>query len=98
MPKDGIVCFDNGMYKVWFERNYRTHEADTPDFQMRRSLWRKGLTAGDFEPRERFEPSVPVSGTSVFRGRPIRTLRHFSYREKTDSCESDREFESFSHQ
>ena len=25
MPEDGIVCLDNGMYKIWFARNYRTH-------------------------------------------------------------------------
>jgi acetolactate synthase-1/2/3 large subunit len=29
MPEDGIVCLDNGMYKVWFARNYRTHVANT---------------------------------------------------------------------
>ncbi len=29
MPKDGIVCLDNGMYKIWFARNYRTHAANT---------------------------------------------------------------------
>ena len=26
MPEDGIVCLDNGMYKIWFARNYRTHD------------------------------------------------------------------------
>jgi hypothetical protein len=29
MPEDGIVCLDNGMYKIWFARNYRTRVADT---------------------------------------------------------------------
>jgi acetolactate synthase-1/2/3 large subunit len=29
MPEDGIVCLDNGMYKIWFARNYRTHRANT---------------------------------------------------------------------
>jgi len=24
IPEDGIVCLDNGMYKIWFARNYRT--------------------------------------------------------------------------
>ena len=24
MPADGIVALDNGMYKIWFARNYRT--------------------------------------------------------------------------
>jgi acetolactate synthase-1/2/3 large subunit len=29
MPEDGTVCLDNGMYKIWFARNYRTHVANT---------------------------------------------------------------------
>ncbi len=29
MPADGIVTLDNGMYKIWFARNYRTHVANT---------------------------------------------------------------------
>jgi acetolactate synthase I/II/III large subunit len=29
MPEDGIVCLDNGMYKIWFARNYRTLMANT---------------------------------------------------------------------
>lgn len=29
MPEDGIVCLDNGMYKIWFARNYRTNVANT---------------------------------------------------------------------
>ena len=29
MPQDGIVALDNGMYKIWFARNYRTHVANT---------------------------------------------------------------------
>jgi hypothetical protein len=29
MPEDGIVCLDNGMYKIWFARDYRTHVANT---------------------------------------------------------------------
>jgi len=29
LPDDGIVCLDNGMYKLWFARNYRTHIANT---------------------------------------------------------------------
>lgn len=29
MPDDGIICLDNGMYKIWFARNYRTHVANT---------------------------------------------------------------------
>jgi acetolactate synthase-1/2/3 large subunit len=29
MPPDGIVSLDNGMYKIWFARNYRTDVANT---------------------------------------------------------------------
>ncbi len=29
IPEDGIVCLDNGMYKIWFARNYRTQVANT---------------------------------------------------------------------
>jgi acetolactate synthase-1/2/3 large subunit len=29
MPEEGIVCLDNGMYKIWFARNYRTRVANT---------------------------------------------------------------------
>jgi acetolactate synthase I/II/III large subunit len=29
MPEDGIVALDNGMYKIWFARNYRTRTANT---------------------------------------------------------------------
>jgi acetolactate synthase-1/2/3 large subunit len=29
MPSDGIVTLDNGMYKIWFARNYRTSVANT---------------------------------------------------------------------
>jgi len=29
MPEDGIACLDNGMYKIWFARNYRTRVANS---------------------------------------------------------------------
>jgi acetolactate synthase I/II/III large subunit len=29
VPSDGIVTLDNGMYKIWFARNYRTSVANT---------------------------------------------------------------------
>ncbi|MFM0732297.1 acetolactate synthase large subunit [Paraburkholderia sediminicola] len=28
-PVDGIVCLDNGMYKIWFARYYRAHEPNS---------------------------------------------------------------------
>jgi acetolactate synthase-1/2/3 large subunit len=29
MPVDGIVCLDNGMYKIWFARYWRAHEPNS---------------------------------------------------------------------
>jgi acetolactate synthase I/II/III large subunit len=29
VPSDGILCLDNGMYKIWFARYYRCHEPNT---------------------------------------------------------------------
>ncbi|WP_445681208.1 acetolactate synthase large subunit [Radicibacter daui] len=29
MPPDGVLALDNGMYKIWFARNYRTQVANT---------------------------------------------------------------------
>jgi acetolactate synthase-1/2/3 large subunit len=29
MPEDGIICLDNGVYKIWFARNYRAHQPNT---------------------------------------------------------------------
>jgi len=29
LPSDGIVCLDNGMYKLWFARHYQAHAPNT---------------------------------------------------------------------
>ena len=29
MPNDGIICLDNGVYKIWFARNYPARQANT---------------------------------------------------------------------
>jgi acetolactate synthase-1/2/3 large subunit len=29
MPSNGIISLDNGMYKIWFARNYQAHEPNT---------------------------------------------------------------------
>ena len=29
MPDDGIICLDNGMYKIWFARNYEAYQPNT---------------------------------------------------------------------
>ncbi|MFV0473303.1 MAG: acetolactate synthase large subunit [Pikeienuella sp.] len=29
LPDDGMICLDNGVYKIWFARNYRAHAPNT---------------------------------------------------------------------
>ncbi|MDJ0642754.1 MAG: acetolactate synthase large subunit [Erythrobacter sp.] len=29
IPEDGIICLDNGVYKIWFARNYTAHKPNT---------------------------------------------------------------------
>ena len=29
MPEDGIICLDNGIYKIWFARNYTAYRSNT---------------------------------------------------------------------
>ncbi len=29
MPSDGIIALDNGVYKIWFARNYLAHQSNT---------------------------------------------------------------------
>jgi len=29
LPDDGMICLDNGVYKIWFARNYRAHQPNT---------------------------------------------------------------------
>jgi len=29
MPASGVICLDNGVYKIWFSRNYRAHQPNT---------------------------------------------------------------------
>ena len=29
MPSNGIIALDNGVYKIWFARNYKAHKANT---------------------------------------------------------------------
>jgi acetolactate synthase-1/2/3 large subunit len=46
MPDEGIVCLDNGMYKIWFARNYRTHVANTLLLDNALATMGAGLPAG----------------------------------------------------
>jgi len=29
MPSDGVIALDNGVYKIWFARNYKAHQSNT---------------------------------------------------------------------
>lgn len=29
MPDDGVIALDNGVYKIWFARNYKAHQPNT---------------------------------------------------------------------
>ena len=42
MPADGIVALDNGMYKIWFARNYRTRVAKRCCWTTRSPPWGPG--------------------------------------------------------
>jgi acetolactate synthase-1/2/3 large subunit len=46
MPADGIVCLDNGMYKIWFARNYRTQVANSLLLDNALATMGPGLPAG----------------------------------------------------
>jgi acetolactate synthase I/II/III large subunit len=46
MPEEGIVCLDNGMYKIWFARNYRTQVANTLLLDNALATMGAGLPAG----------------------------------------------------
>ena len=47
MPADGIVALDNGMYKIWFARNYRTIVANTLLLDNALATMGAGLALGD---------------------------------------------------
>jgi acetolactate synthase I/II/III large subunit len=53
MPEDGIVALDNGMYKIWFARNYRTRIANTLLLDNALATMDAGL------------PSLPVPGSEA---------------------------------
>src|SRR5260221_9045394 len=50
MPDDGIVCLDNGMYKIWFARNYRTQVANSLLLDNALATMGAGLPAGVIGP------------------------------------------------
>jgi thiamine pyrophosphate-dependent acetolactate synthase large subunit-like protein len=70
MPEDGVVCLDNGMYKIWFARNYRTHVANT--LLLDNALATMGAARGDADAVSR--PQLPRVYLSAGFGRAMTTL------------------------
>jgi acetolactate synthase-1/2/3 large subunit len=46
IPPDGILALDNGMYKIWFARNYRTYVANTVLLDNALATMGAGLPSG----------------------------------------------------
>ena len=46
MPKDGFLSLDNGMYKIWFTRNYIAHEQNSLLVDNAFATMGAGLSAG----------------------------------------------------
>ena len=46
MPKDGVLSLDNGMYKIWFTRNYIAHEQNSLLVDNAFATMGAGLSAG----------------------------------------------------
>jgi len=58
MPSDGIVTLDNGIYKVWFARNYPVHESNT--LLLDNALATMGAGLPSAMGAKMVEPNVPV--------------------------------------
>ncbi len=58
MPSDGIVTLDNGIYKVWFARNYPVHESNTLLLDNALATMGAGLPSG--MAAKMVNPNVPV--------------------------------------
>ena len=46
MPSDGILTLDNGIYKIWFARNYKAHEPNTVLLDNALATMGAGLPSG----------------------------------------------------
>lgn len=46
MPDDGMLCLDNGVYKIWFARNYRAHGRNTVLLDNALATMGAGLPSG----------------------------------------------------
>jgi acetolactate synthase-1/2/3 large subunit len=67
LPDDGIVALDNGMYKIWFARGYRTHLANTILLDNALATMGAGLPSGMmaalFDPKKKV---IAVAGDGGF--------------------------------
>ena len=67
LPDDGMLCLDNGLYKIWFARNYRTHIANTLLLDNALASMGAGLPSGD-------HGGAALSGAACDRGLRRRRL------------------------
>jgi len=58
MPSNGIVTLDNGIYKVWFARNYPVHESNT--LLLDNALATMGAGLPSAMAAKMIQPEVPV--------------------------------------
>ena len=58
MPSDGIVTLDNGIYKVWFARNYPVHDSNT--LLLDNALASMGAGLPSAMAAKLIKPEVPV--------------------------------------
>ena len=58
MPSDGIICLDNGVYKIWFARNYQAHQPNT--ILLDNALATMGAGLPSAMAAKMVKPDVPV--------------------------------------
>jgi acetolactate synthase I/II/III large subunit len=67
LPDDGIVALDNGMYKIWFARGYRTHLANTILLDNALATMGAGLPSGMMAAlMDRHKKVITVAGDGGF--------------------------------
>ena len=58
MPSEGIICLDNGVYKIWFARNYKAHRPNTVFLDNALATMGAGLPSA--MAAKMVKPEVPV--------------------------------------
>ena len=58
MPSEGIICLDNGVYKIWFARNYKAHKPNTVFLDNALATMGAGLPSA--MAAKMVKPDVPV--------------------------------------